>query len=72
MGMDEGVLKLLEMPQQLVAEFGAVDASVLKLGLSFAQPKPLVLSVDRGLIAECRRAGVDARHLWEVIAEGIS
>ncbi len=71
MGMDEGVLKLLEMPQELVADFGAVDASVLKLGLSFQQPKPLVLSIDSPLIAECRRAGLNAKHLWEVIAEGI-
>jgi len=70
--MDEGLLKLLEMPQELVTHFGAVDASVLKLGLSFVQPKPLVLSIDQSLIAECTRAGVDAKHLWEVIAEGMS
>ena len=70
MGMDEGVLKLLDMPQELVAGFGAVDASVLKLGLTFGLTKSLVLSIDSDLIAECRRAGVDATHLWEVIAGG--
>jgi hypothetical protein len=68
MGMDEGVLKLLEMPQDLVADIGAVDASVLRLGLSFGEPKPLVLSIDSALIAECIRAGVSAKHLWEAIA----
>ncbi len=72
MGMDEGVLKLLEMAQELVADIGAVDVSVLKLGLSLGQPKPLVLSIDSALIAECRRAGVSAKHLWEVIAGGTS
>ncbi|HEV1992937.1 MAG TPA: hypothetical protein VGR03_01255 [Candidatus Acidoferrum sp.] len=71
MGMDEGVLKLLEMPQELVADMGAVDVSVLKLGLSLGQAKPLVLSIDSELIAECKRAGVNAKDLWEVIAEGI-
>ncbi len=72
MGMDEGLLKLLEMPQELVADVGAVDVSVLKLGLSLGQPKPLVLSIDSPLIAECRRAGLNAKHLWEVIAAGNS
>ena len=68
MRMDEGLMKLLEMPQNLVADIGAVDVSVLKLGLSFAQPKSLVISIDQALIAECKRAGVAAQNLWEVIA----
>lgn len=67
MGMDEDVLKLLEMPQRLVADFGAVDASVLTLASRLAGIKPLVLSIDSALIAECRRAGVKAMNLWEVI-----
>ena len=70
MGMDEGLLKLLEMPRELVADIGAVDVSVLKLGLSLRPPEPLVLSIDSHLIAECNRAGVSAKHLWEVIANG--
>jgi len=69
MGMDEGLLKLLEMPQELVADFGAVDASVLKLASSLGRTKPIVLSIDSALIAECGRAGVNAKHLWEVIFE---
>lgn len=68
MGMDEGVLKLLQMPQQLVAELGAVDVSVLELALSFQAPKSVVISVDDHLIAECNRAGVSAKSLWEVIS----
>jgi hypothetical protein len=68
MGMDERLLKLLEMPQELVADFGAVDASLLKLGSSYAPGTSLVLSIDGALIAECNRAGVAAKHLWEAIA----
>jgi hypothetical protein len=68
MGMDEKMLRLLEMPQELVAHFGAVDVSLLKLGSSYAPGAPLVLSIDSSLIAECNRAGVIAKHLWEAIA----
>jgi hypothetical protein len=68
MGMDEGVLKLLEMPQELVKQIGAVDVSVLRLGVNLGPLRPLVLSIDYALIAECKRAGVDASGLWEVLA----
>jgi len=72
MGMDEGVLRLLEMPQELVATIGAVDVSVLKLGLSLGHPRSVVISIDNTLIEKCRDEGVLAKHLCEVIAEGIS
>ncbi len=68
MGMDEDILKLLEMPRELVAHFGVVDASVLRLGLRFAQLRPRILTVDSELAAECNRAGLDAVHLWQVIS----
>lgn len=68
MGMDEGVLKLVQMPQQ--ADFGATDAGILQLASSLGQTKPTVLSVDSALIAECKRAGMNAKDLWEVIFEG--
>jgi hypothetical protein len=68
MGMDERLIKLLEMPRDIVAELGAVDTSLLKLGLSFDSGVPLVLSVDGSLIAKCKQSGVNAFHLWEVIA----
>src|SRR6267378_6551198 len=60
MGMDEDVLKLVDMPQQLVADFGAADAGILQLASNLGRIKPTVLSVDSALIAECKRAGVDA------------
>lgn len=68
MGMDEDVMKLLGMPQQLVSDFGVVDAGILRLASSLGRMKPLVLSIDGALIAECRRAGLDARDMWEVIS----
>jgi len=68
MGMDERLIKLLEMPRDLVAELGAVDTSVLNLGLSFDPGAPLVLSIDRSLIKKCNQSGVSALDLWEVIA----
>lgn len=68
MRMDEDIMKLLGMPQELVADFGAVDASVLQLGLELGRAKTLVLSIDNSLVSECKRIGLNAKHLWEVIA----
>jgi hypothetical protein len=68
MRMDERVMKLLEMPQRLVASVGAVDAGVVRLGLSIGEPNCLVLSLDRRLISECRQAGLNVKDLWEVIS----
>ncbi len=68
MGMDERLIKLLDMPRDQVAELGAVDTSLLKLGSSFDPGAPLVLSIDGSLIAKCKRSGVAALDLWEVIA----
>jgi hypothetical protein len=68
MGMDERLIRLLEMPRDTVAQLGAVDVSVLKLGSSFDPGAPLVLSIDRSLIAKCNQSGVTALHLWEVVA----
>lgn len=70
MGMDEELLKLLEMPRKLVVSFGAVDISVFELAKKHKQGNPLVLSIDGALIAECRRAGLKAMHLCEVIEDG--
>jgi hypothetical protein len=68
MGMDERLIKLLEMAQETVAKYGAVDVSLLKLGSTYAPGATVVLSIDSALIAECNRSGLTARDLWEVIA----
>jgi hypothetical protein len=70
MGMGEEILRLLELRQELVAEIGAVDASILSMGKKIGQRESLVLSIDFPLVRECKRAGVEAMHLTEV-TEGI-
>lgn len=67
MGMEESLIRLLEMPTQLVAQLGAPDVSVLQLGQNLSRYEPVVLSIDGGLIAACRSAGVIAKHVWEVV-----
>jgi hypothetical protein len=69
MGMDEHLLKLLDMRQELVADIGAADASVLNLGKKFVHQNSLVLSIDSTLVKECKHAGVDAKHLTEITVE---
>lgn len=69
MGMDESVLRLLELPFEIVADKGAVDASVLELGLRVASQRPKVLTIDSPLLAECNKSGLSAVDLWQVIAE---
>ncbi len=66
--LDEKLVKLLEMQQAIVVQFGAADVSLLQLGLMYPAHASVVLSIDSSLIAECRRAGMNAQHLWEVIA----
>jgi len=68
MRMDEGLVKLLEMPQELVADIGATDAGILELALRFGRAESMVVSMDERLIAKCKSAGVMAQDLWQVIA----
>jgi hypothetical protein len=68
MGIDERLIKLLEMPRNDVVELGAVDSSLLKLGSSYDPGATLVLSIDGSLIKKCNQSGVTAVHLREVIA----
>lgn len=68
MGMDETALKFLDMRFDLVTGKGIADASVVHLGLKLAERKPRVLTVDSGLVSECKKSGISAVHLYEVIA----
>jgi hypothetical protein len=68
MGMDERLIKLLEMPRDAVAELGAVDTSLLKFGSTFDLGTPVVLSIDGSLIRKCNQSGITAVDLWEVLA----
>lgn len=68
MNMDEMALKLLEMRFGEVIDKGVADASVLQLGLRLAERSPQVLTVDTALATECKRSGINAVNLWEIIA----
>jgi len=72
MGMDEEVVKLLEMASAgemglaLLARRGPVDASLMGLARRHAKEGALVLTTDDPLCRECERAGLHASHLREV------
>jgi hypothetical protein len=68
MRMEEDVMKFLEMPRPVVTQFGVVDASVLNLGVKTSGLKPKVLTIDQSLAQECKRAGLSAIDIWEVLA----
>jgi len=67
MRMAEKLVELRGMPQELVAKIGAVDVSILNTGLDALFGKPLVLTVDAALASECRKQGVEARMLSEIV-----
>lgn len=66
MGMDERVVKLLEMDIKLVARFGPMDVSLLEIARKNGVFRPLVLTVDGPLQRECERAGFRVKHLKEL------
>jgi hypothetical protein len=68
MRMDEKTIRFLEMRLDLAADKGITDASVIHLGLQLADQNPKVLTLDAALAIECRRSGVDAVQIYEIIA----
>jgi hypothetical protein len=66
MGMDEEVVKLLDMDSDLVTRFGPVDVSLLEIARRQARQSPLVLTIDHKLQSECEAAGLCVRHLREL------
>ena len=50
MGMDEQVVKLLEMDIGLVTRFGPIAVSLLEIARRNVHLRPLVLTVDRHLL----------------------
>ncbi|MGA3326380.1 MAG: hypothetical protein ABSF45_18060 [Terriglobia bacterium] len=66
MGMDEQVVKLLEMDISLVTRLGPMDVSLLEIARRNGNLSPLVLTVDRDLHDECARAGFRVQHLKEL------
>ena len=67
MGMNEEVIKLLDMPIGVVALQGPVDASLLEMARRHLDRNPVILTVDSWLASECKKTQVaSAFHLIEV------
>jgi hypothetical protein len=72
MGMDEEVVKLVEMVSAggmglaLVTRLGPVDVSLIELARLHAREDPTLLTTDGPLCEERERAGLHASHLREV------
>jgi hypothetical protein len=72
MGMDEEVVKLVEMASAgemglaLLTRLGPVDVSLIGLARRHITESPLVLTMDGELFGECKRAGLNVSHLRDV------
>jgi hypothetical protein len=66
MEMNEEVIRLLHMDIQMVARFGPVDVSIIKLAERHRQERPVVLTIDQALCGICKDAGLGVRHLHEI------
>ena len=66
MGMDEEAVKLLDMDLGLVAKFGPVDVSLFELARRYAKQKACVLTIDKALQGECKKAGLPVFLVQEV------
>ncbi len=72
MRMNEETYELLNMPVELVAQIGAADVGLVKIASRLGPRAPTVLSIDSALIAKCKDEGLQAVHLWEVVAAEIA
>lgn len=62
-GMDEEVVRLLDMQIELVAQHGPVDISLLELARRHLHLSPTILTVERWLALECVRARIGSARL---------
>lgn len=65
-GMNEEVVRLLDMDFGLVARLGPVDVSLQELTRRHADHHPVLLTIDSALQGECKKAGLDATLVQEV------
>jgi hypothetical protein len=66
MGMDEEVVRLLDMDVSFVMRFGPVDGSLLELARRHARRNPMILTTDSPLYGECKKVGLSVCHIHEV------
>jgi hypothetical protein len=72
MGMDEEVVKLVEMASSdrmglaLLTRLGPVDVSLMGLARLHAKESPFIMTTDDPLCRECERAGLPVSHLRDI------
>ena len=66
MGMDEHVVKLLEMAPDLVTLYGPTDASLIEIAQRNIRQTPVILTLDNRLHAECKRSQIRSDLLVQV------
>lgn len=66
MGMDEEVVRLLDMEANFIMRFGPVDGSILELARRHARRNPMILTTDSPLYGECKKGGLNVSHIDEV------
>lgn len=66
MGMDEEVVRLIDMELDFVERLGPVDVSLFELARRHVEHNPLVLTIDSRLCDECRQARIAVSLIQEV------
>jgi hypothetical protein len=66
MGMEENVVRLLDMDLNLVAKYGPTDVSLIEIARQNRPQKPVILTLDNRLYAECWKAQIGSSLLGEV------
>lgn len=72
MGLAEQMIKLLDMPRELVARYGPTDVSLLRLAQKYVNSDPVVLTIDQELWSECWKANIRAVHIHEIIRPDVA
>jgi hypothetical protein len=66
MSMDEDVVRLLDMQPDFVARYGPTDVSLIEMARQNVDQKPVILTLDSQLHAECIRAQIRSDLLIQV------
>lgn len=67
MGMDEDVVKLLDMDSSSVARLGPVDVSLLEIAKEQSGLSPILLTIDRPLQCEGQQAGLRVQLIQDLL-----
>jgi hypothetical protein len=70
MGMAEDVVNLLDMDLDLVTEYGPTDVSLIQIARRNLSLRPVILTLDSRLHAECLKAQVRSDLLIQVCNPG--